>query len=476
MENKKNKGFYYQKIPPNDIELENKILCVLINDSNYYIRIATFFNPEIFYGKEQKVVAQAIYELNNENKPIDIITVTKKAIAISKDITPYDISMISTSAHNYFNVEEWFHILIEYHIRRKILEMCYIYQAKATDMTEDALFVISELAEQVSNISNMTVYDKSLTGEEAVAKLMDHIDKRFNVTESFRSIGNEKLDEYVYLDAGDIVMIGGPGGSGKSKLAMFMAKNLLLKYKDAAVQIFAFEDPSNAILKSWLSYDCMLTSREMDNKGYSLSQNDVNNIQECSDIVKELDFTIISNPCYINDIKSSFMNFCRKRPDKFNLLIIDNIMLLKDNDDKSNNNGGTSIDDKIARIIKEISIETMKYNTAIIFLHHFTKEASNSNKIRNGFRPEIIDVRGSTRYNDIALTTLLINKPSKHKELVSLYPGYEDMLNDLMIVEVAKSRNGKEGFVRMFTDLGYNIFLTANEGFEDKYKKNKKRK
>ena len=220
----------------------------------------------------------------------------------------------------------------------------------------------------------------------------------------------------------------------------------------------------------------MLTSREMDNKGYSLSQNDVNNIQECSDIVKELDFTIISNPCYINDIKSSFMNFCRKRPDKFNLLIIDNIMLLKDNDDKSNNNGGTSIDDKIARIIKEISIETMKYNTAIIFLHHFTKEASNSNKIRNGFRPEIIDVRGSTRYNDIALTTLLINKPSKHKELVSLYPGYEDMLNDLMIVEVAKSRNGKEGFVRMFTDLGYNIFLTANEGFEDKSKKNKKRK
>ena len=107
--------------------------------------------------------------------------------------------------------------------------MCYIYQAKATDMTEDALFVISELAEQVSNISNMTVYDKSLTGEEAVAKLMDHIDKRFNVTESFRSIGNEKLDEYVYLDAGDIVMIGGPGGSGKSKLAMFMAKKSFIK-------------------------------------------------------------------------------------------------------------------------------------------------------------------------------------------------------------------------------------------------------
>jgi len=323
--------------------------------------------------------------------------------------------------------------------------------------------MVSELAEQITNISNLTIFDKTLTPEQAVKNLLHHIDERYNVIEKFRTIGIKELDEFVYLDSGDIMMIAGPGGTGKSKLVMYFVKALMLSYKDVAVQYFSFEDPSNAILKNWLAHECMLTPRQMDGKGYKVTERDLVNIKEYSQWFLNWDFNIINNPCYINDIKTSFINFCKNRPNKFNILVIDNVMLLKDNDDKT---GGTSVDDRIARTIKEISVETLKYNSAVIFLHHFTKESQSFNKLRTGYKPETIDVRGSSRYNDIALTTLLINKPLLHPELVALYPGYEDMLRDLMIIETTKSRNGKTGFVRLFADLNYNIFLSTNTNFE----------
>ena len=449
------KGFMFHKVPPHDEKVERNVLAAIVDHPESYIRIATFFSPDIFYKEEHKVIAQAIYELNRDNKPIDLIMVTKKVLGISKDVDAYSISTILSSATKTPNIENWFLILVEYYVRRKILSICQQYQIKTVDMSVDALIMVSELAEQITNISNLTIFDKSVNPEEAVKNLIQHINERYNVVEKFRTIGIPELDEFVFLDAGDIMMVAGPGGTGKSKLVMHFAKSLMFSYEDLAIQYFSFEDPSNAILKNWLAHSCMLTPRQMDGKGYKVTEHDLKNITTFSEKYKGLDFTIISNPCYINDIKTSFINFCKNRPDKFNLLIIDNVMLLKDNDDKT---GGTSVDDRIARTLKEISVETLKYNSAIIFLHHFTKESQSFNKLRTGYKPETIDVRGSSRYNDIALTTLLINKPILHPELVALYPGYEDMLRDLMIIETTKSRNGKTGFVRLFANLDYNIF------------------
>lgn len=471
------KGFIFDKVPPHDIEVEKSILGCIMYNPEYYIRIAKFFNPKLFYNPTCSVIAQAIYNLNDKNIPIDLITVVKEAMALSKDITAYEVTKMTKSI-NSFNLEQWFLILIEYYVRRRILSICQMYQIQATDMSKDALVLISELAEKVSEISNMTIYDKSMNADEAISKLLEHIDRKLELKEKFRSIGIPSLDEFLYLDAGQIVMIAGPEGCGKSKLVMHFVKSLSVLYQDFACQYFSFEDSTVSIMKNWLTYETMLTTNQMDGKGYTLTDADKNRLIESGELIRKFDCDIINNACKINDIKTSFINFCRKRPDKFNLLVIDNVMLLGDNDNKLLKGNANDVDDKIARTIKEISMETIQYNSAIIFLHHFNKEASSGrNKLSIGFRPESIDVKGSSRYSDIVTCSLLLNRPGKHKELVACYPGYEDLLKSLTIVEIAKNRNGADGFVRLFTDLAYNIFVTANSNnAEEDIKQKKKRK
>ena len=69
-----------------------------------------------------------------------------------------------------------------------------------------------------------------------------------------------------------------------------------------------------------------------------------------------------------------------------------------------------SIDDKIIRILKDTSLQTRKYNSAIFFLHHISKENKTST-LKSGYRLNRDNIKGSKRFIDVATKVLLINRP-----------------------------------------------------------------
>ena len=463
-----NKGidfFQLGKVPPQDVKVEESVLAAIIDEPAGFISIAKYFSPDIFYNENCRIVAKAIYQLNDENTPIDLLTVTRKVLSFKEGtILPHDISIIYTSRHaglSASNLDSWFKILIEFYIRREMINISAYYAQTAYDLSNDSLVLASEMADKVSKINNISLFKHSYTSSQAAETFLNHIETRDKTDVKYRKVGIPELDKYLYLDVGDVILVAGPGGSGKSKLVMSMVKHLLLHYKDFACQYFSFEDNVKTIYANWLTEPTMLSTTEMESKGWKLSENDKTRIRREAEVMKTLDFEVINDTCRINDIKTSFITFCNKRPEKFNLLIIDNIMLLHDNHDVAKMQ--TEIDEVIVRKLKDISLSTMHQNSAIIVLHHFTKEATTGKgKIFTGYKPEVSDIRGSTRYNDIVTKTLLINRPFSHKELVMCYPGYSEMLRDLMIIEIPKCRNGANGFVRLFANMAYNVFKTAN--------------
>ena len=91
------------------------------------------------------------------------------------------------------------------------------------------------------------------------------------------------------------------------------------------------------------------------------------------------------------------------------------------------------------------------------FLHHISKDNKTST-LKSGYRLNRDNIKGSKRFIDVATKVLLINRPWGHKDLVALFPGHEDMLEHLFIIESTKNRTGKDSIVRMFFDLGINYF------------------
>ena len=464
------KGIILDKAYPHDVNIEEAVLCALIIDPMTLTKFSLLFTPELFYKETNKIIAQSIYDLFKEGKPIDTMTVIHQCHKHNKEVKAYDVSIIVNKLVTSTNLESHFKILVEFYIRRELLKRGMMLQIQSTDLSIDVFKILSETTEKVTKLNNMTIFEDSYDAHDAMQSLVEHIVDRKNTKDKYRKTGLEDLDKYIYLDKGDLICIAAGAGCGKSKLVMKMTKELMKNYEDVAIQYYSFEDPVNSILKNWIAEDVMLSTQEMDSKGYQLTDGDERRIKKEIQFIKNKDFKIINNPCYIDDIKSSFVNFCQHRDDKFNILIIDNVMLLKDNNNKKGSNDN-AIDEHIANTIKRISVETLKYNSCIIFLHHFTKEALSNTKLKNGFIPSRDNVRGSTRYIDISLTALLLNKPSIHPELIALYPGYEEMLNDILIINVDKNRNGPTGSIRYFNDMKYNIFEPLNN---EKKVKNKK--
>lgn len=449
----------FQIAPVEHYDAERAVLSNLILFPQLYDKITHLFHYELFYNETNRIIAKAIISLHKNSEEIDIITVAQKCVTIDKDITYHEVVSGTSIDHTVSSAafEGHIKILTEHHIRREILKTGQWLQVASGEYTEDIDLTLSKLLEKAGNLQSMTIFNRGYNSKEASLDTVRDICDRAEKDKPYRSLGFPMLDQYVYFDSRDIVAVAASQGQGKSKFVMKVAENLIKANDDIAILYYSFEDGHKSIMRNWISSEVMLTPNEMLSLKEKLGEKDLMKISKAFDPFIYKDFEINETRQYIRDIKSSFLRFCKERPDKFNILIVDNLMLLRDYQD-SNKKNETAIDDYIAAMFADIKNETVEYNAAIIFVHHINKDAINRKNINTAFRPESTDMRGSTRLADVATNIILINKVNHSKALVSSYPGYEELMENLSIIEVTKNRTGRMGFVRMFADLGYNIY------------------
>ena len=235
---------------------------------------------------------------------------------------------------------------------------------------------------------------------------------------------------------------------------------LCKKYKDIAICWHAYEDSPQTLILKYISNKTYIELKTLKGKTkntindrmkahISTLQNEINNY--------DIEFEYKSKK--VSEINKHFSTFCADRPGKFCILVIDNIMKLND---QKQSKAQTQIDDDIARDIGDIFNDTKDYKRSIFLLHHVTKDSINKENLKYGYRLGKGSTKGSSRYEDIATQLLLISFPKLHPDLVSCYKDYEELLNNLWILDVPKNRDGNLGHIRYFADLNYNIFLECN--------------
>jgi len=259
------------------------------------------------------------------------------------------------------------------------------------------------------------------------------------------------------ISPGNIFLIAGASGVGKTKFSTRLLRQLLLRHKDISVMWYCMEDPDDKIIRCFISQTVLLTDSQLLSKNYKLTQDDLHLIVQARNEFDDYDIDFVTKSDTIKNIKKNFITFCKKRKKKknMNILVIDNIMKLADNRIIRNQN---EADDHIAATIQSIEEDTRDYRSLIIPLHHFTKDTVARTNLKEAFRPTRDHLRGSGRYFDAATQVAFINKPGVFERLVSDMPSFKNELEYLFITEIAKNRNDKLGIVRWWADFGYNVF------------------
>ena len=449
--------------PPHDVTLEAAVIGAIVTNDKALISILPILKPEVFYIERHSIICEAVLKLTTDNKPVDIITVSETVKSMGKldDIGGYfTIADISNKSPNPHHVPEHYRMLMEYHFRRKILNISFMSLSKSADATIDVFdiyeWIISEYEEIDVHIGAGS-YDSSMSVYQDTLKIIDNEAEQVR----FYPINDKGVDDILMISPGNFINISGKSGSGKTSFVTYMARMLLSQYDNISICWYTMEDEPTKILMSFISPELKLTHKEMHGKNYTLSQEEKEFIKHGAKMFSRHDIEFFHKPAFVSHIKAHFQRFCAQRPDRFNILIIDNIMLLRDNQAHRFKSKQHEVDDHIATQLQSIFTNTKAdFDVNVWFVHHLTKDQLKNTNFGEGYRPKEDNIRGSTRYRDMVTQGILVNRPGEFNDIVSHYKetNYFKPIQNLMICEVFKNRNGETGFMRYFVDLGFKIF------------------
>jgi len=212
-----------------------------------------------------------------------------------------------------------------------------------------------------------------------------------------------------------------------------------IEENNVCVLWFTMEDDRKQIIRSFISMDAKMTTKQLQSINYSLTKDDIEKVDGISHAFLNYDIEFIDRQTDIHHIISQAKRFTDERVGKAPLIIIDNLGLIEVE------KGFTAIerDDYLVGKIKDLSAEL---DACIILVHHFNKEASKKANIQEGYRPRKDHIKGSTRILDYVQQALLINLPRKYKDLI-----YEEKQKEILMPVLTKM--DEQAFFKHFWPL-----------------------
>jgi hypothetical protein len=252
------------------------------------------------------------------------------------------------------------------------------------------------------------------------------------------------MDKYMPVTTQGITVIAGNEGSFKTKLMVFIMRKLLKNYDNISVLWYSMEDPSDKIIRAFISQDEFLSDKELKSIDYST--------MIPSDVSK-FDIQFVTKSQTIKEIGDEYERFRESREDRFNILVVDNLMKVIPIDPRADP------DIEIIREVESWNIKTSNHEASVYLLHHFTKAPADDKNKENAYQPKIGHIRGSGRYKDAATNVILANPMYSYSDIIELFEGYEEFISKFYTLTIAKNRNDKKAKIRMVAYPAYNHFI-----------------
>ncbi|MDP8262816.1 MAG: replicative DNA helicase [Candidatus Ancaeobacter aquaticus] len=444
------------KLPPQNIEAEMAVLGAMLFDENTVSDIIYKLTSVSFHKSFHQKIYAAILALYEENKPVDLITLTEKLKAqgeLEKAGGASYITSLLDVVSSAANVETYVQMVNEKAILRnlimsssEIISDCYrtdIEVNNLIDGVEKKIFDISE-----KRIQNDFVPIKDLIKESVmtVQNLYNKKTRIIGVPSGFADI-DEKMSG---LQKSDLIILAARPSMGKTSLALSIAEHVGIREKKP-VALFSLEMSKEQLVMRML---CSLAR--------------VNAHKVRSGFLGESDFPDLVNaagklstaPVYIDDTPSISVMELRakarrlKMKAKIEVIIVDYIQLVAGSSRRSENRQQEMSD--ISQALKALARELQ---VPVVVLSQLNRAVES----RPDHRPQLSDLRESGAIEQDADVVLLLTRREYYDREDS--PGTADLI-------IAKQRNGPTGEIRLafreeYTRFDDYIDREEVESFED---------
>ena len=443
------------KLQPQAIELEQAVLGALMIDNESLSDAIDSLQAEYFYVPKHQKIFEAIVNLFNNTKPVDILTVSEEL----KRLEYFDnigglayISELTNNVASSSNTEFHARIIAEKFIKRSLINISRKISTDAFDDAVDIFDLLNNAEAELFTVTEGTLrksYDKMST---LIKGALENIETLRNKEDGLSGIpsGFTNLDRVTSgWQQSDLVICAARPGMGKTAFALTMARNIAVEH-NTPIGFFSLEMSSEQLVNRLIASEAELGASKL-RKG-DLADHEMVQLHEKIKHLTEAPIFIDDTPALtIFELRAKARRLVKNHGVK--IIMIDYLQLMQAGGNSGNREQEIST---ISRSLKGIAKEL---KIPVIALSQVNRGVESRTGVGSK-RPMLSDLRESGAIEQDADIVTFIYRPEYYK--IYEWDNGDDSRGQGELI-IAKHRNGSLKNVRLkfiaefakFSDLDY---------------------
>ena len=426
------------RVPPQDVVAEKSLLGALMISNEVLPDVLTVLRPQDFYEQRHQTIFQAIVDLYDQHKPVDLLTLTSdlKSKKKLKEIggAPY-LTELSNFVPAASHAKAYADIIEKASVRRRLIKAGTEIANRAYEDDAVADSLIGDAERALFEVSDKIIKSDYVPMEELLADAFDRIEELHKNKGALRGLktGFRDLDKKTAgFQKGDLVIIGARPAMGKTTFAQNLAYNIASINKKG-VLFFSMEMAANEIIDRMISDVSGVDNWKM--RTGNLSDEE---FQRIGDALGEMD----EIPIYIDDTSSMTIVELRNKARRamhdhdIGIVIVDYLQLIQGSDRYKGNRV-----QEVTEISRGLKILARELEIPVIALAQLSRNVTG----RDDPRPVLSDLRESGSIEQDADLVMFLHRPDYYKQNDDNYE--ETHITELL---VAKHRHGAVGKIELY--------------------------
>jgi replicative DNA helicase len=429
-----------QKTKPFSVEAEQSVLGSVLIDPECITGLIEIISASDFYIPEHGEIFDAMCELFNKNRNIDIVTLinmlTERGVYSAEECKKY-VGVIADVVPSAANVKDYARIVHDKAVLRALIDASEEITENAYSARGEVKYILDDAEQKIFNLSRTSDTKGFVSIREALVDAFNQLDKVRKDPDAAAGIktGYEDLDRCIVgLTPGDMVIIGARPGMGKTSFAMNIATNVAKSTKKT-VCVFSLEMTTAQLASRILASEALVDSYSM--RSGKISGSDYDHLAKAAAELSSCDIQIDDTAAItVTQIKAKL-----RRMKNLGLVIIDYLQLMQ-GDKKAENrvNEVGEVSRGLKLLAKDLAVPVI-----------CCAQLSRPPKTNENARPGLSDLRESGQIEQDADIVMFLHGD---------YSKADAQSSEATLI-IAKNRHGSAGDVRLGWIGKYTKFVTA---------------
>lgn len=424
-----------KRVLPHSIEAEQSVIGSMILDREAIVAASEILLPDDFYSKQYAVLFETMVELNNEFKPVDLVTLQDRLK--EKDVPPEVSSLefvrdLVTAVPTSANIKHYAQIVKEKSVLRTMIRLNEDIANTCYAGKENLEFILEDTEKRITQVTQSRSAGEFVPIRTVVMNAMDKIEKASQTKGSVTGIPTGFLD-LDYRTAGmqpsDLILVAARPSMGKTAFVLNIAQNVAFK-ENLCVAIFSLEMSKEQLVNRLFSLESKVDSQHI--RTGSLTDAEWEKLIESAGVIGKSKLIIDDTPgISISELRSKCRKF--KMEHDLKMIIIDYLQLMSGSGGRSSDSRQQEISD-ISRSLKALARELQ---VPVIALSQLSRAVEQ----RPDHRPMLSDLRESGAIEQDADVVMFIYRDD--------YYNHDSEMKGIAEIIIAKQRNGPIGTVNL---------------------------